>query len=111
VIARRKDGKKHVLTEWHIKPPCPPDEGVFWTIQRWGNNRPPWYALHEHTDSGVFHGLVGIRGLIDAYCEEHGITPTELPAISESDHLHQWMHSWDIDTIGATYPRFRREYR
>jgi hypothetical protein len=106
-----KHGKKHVLTEWFLKPPCPPPDSVHWTLQRFGNFRPAWYALHEHTDSGVAHGLVGLRPLIDAYCTEHRITPEPLPPISQNEHVQRWFDSWDIGSIGATYPRFRREYR
>jgi hypothetical protein len=105
-----KDGRRHVLTEWFLKPPCDLPEGIRWTVQRMGKFRPTWYALHEHTDSGVAHGLVGIRRLIDAYCEAHGIAPEVLPPISHQDHLQRWFDSWDIGTIGAAYPKYRRMY-
>jgi hypothetical protein len=65
-----------LFIEWVIRD-VPLGEESRWVIRRITGYKPPWFALHEHGENGVVHGVLGTRPALDDFCREHGIVPEE----------------------------------
>jgi hypothetical protein len=64
------------------------DEGTLWTLQKFTTVAGrPWYALQQHSDSGVERQYTGYKHEMDALCRELRITPELLPPTTEEEFL------------------------
>jgi hypothetical protein len=66
-------------------------DGSFWTLQQFwtGPTGLPWYALQKQNDKGVIWGTTGYRHQLEPIWQKLGVTPQELPPISEEEYLRQ----------------------